>query len=104
VEVGQEQWDKYASTVLRRPGRGAPLVGARAASRLPLPEPLHVLTAWNPGGLVRLAGVNKEANEQLAAVLDARSFCYLPVIGTSADGRWREESLAVAGMHRPTRS
>jgi hypothetical protein len=100
LEQRHERWDRYSATVITLTGQHVRLTGKRARRRLPGPAPLHVLTAWNPGSVTRPATTNRAANEQLAGLLKARHLDPVPVVGSSPDRKWREESLLVAGLRR----
>ena len=93
-------WDRYAATILVREDTGQALTGPGASDALPGATPMHVLTAWNPGSVHRPDEMNRRANDALARVLHRRGVAPTPVVGTSPDGRWSEESLLVGGMRR----
>lgn len=98
AEMLDERWDAYAGTVITD-GSGGVWAGPEAS---PLDPALwHVLTAANPDSAARPDEVNDAANEQLADVLVAWGLEPLDVLGSSADGTWREPSLAVTGLERP---
>jgi hypothetical protein len=57
-----------------------------------------IITAWNSGGAERgNPGLNKRANERLAAHLDARMAGRWPAVNAPGS-RFREESFAVLGL------
>ena len=61
-----------------------------------------VLTAHNPDS-ERLAGAENAARHAaLCACLDELGHPWLPALGTSPDGDWSEESVAVPGLDRET--
>ncbi len=97
AEALDERWDAYAATVITD-GAGRVWGGPAAVPLGALPW--YVITAANPDSAVRPNGLNVAANQRLAEVLVGRGLDPVPVLGASADGIWREESLAVNGLDR----
>ncbi|HEV7734252.1 MAG TPA: DUF3293 domain-containing protein [Candidatus Binatia bacterium] len=60
-----------------------------------LPAEFAVVTAHNPGSVSRPEVENEDANRRLRADLVARGAAVRDIVGRSADGSWREASLAV---------
>lgn len=60
-------------------------------------EPLHVITAYNPG---RSASEeeNVAAQRDLEGTLAARGVAFYAAIGRSRDSSWRETSVAILGL------
>ena len=85
----------YLRTVVAVEGRPA----AKAVRDL---GPFWVLTAWNPGSEPFSDTENAERHWQLCARLDELGHTWLPALGTSPDGSWSEESVAVPGLDRET--
>jgi hypothetical protein len=65
-------------------------------------EPLHVLTAWNPGEERPGAVANRAANERLAAAVDEAGGRRWAAMGVAPDDSWFEEGYAVTGLDRAT--
>jgi hypothetical protein len=61
-----------------------------------------VLTAWNPGSERLSDAENAERLRALCARLDELGHTWLPALGTSPDGTWSEQSVAVPGLDRDT--
>ncbi len=89
----------YMAAVVRLDD-GRQLTGPDAMVRLPMARIVHVLTAWNPGGVLVDGAANDLANEGLARALDAAGHQWTSAIGESADDTWREEGFAVPGATR----
>lgn len=97
VDTLDQDWDVFATSVLEM--NGSVIAGPDAAP-LGWKKPVHVITAWNPGGTFWPTEENRAANEELASVLESRGMRFSPVLGRSPDGRWKEESLLVVGCSR----
>ncbi len=65
-------------------------------------EPLHVLTAWNPGDERPGAAANREANRRLAAAIDEAGGRRWGATGVAPDDSWFEQGFAVTGLDRET--
>ena len=61
-----------------------------------------VLTAWNPGSERLSDAENAERHAVLCARLDEPGHTWLPALGTSPDGSWSEQSVAIPGLDRDT--
>ncbi|MBC8484329.1 MAG: DUF3293 domain-containing protein [Actinobacteria bacterium] len=85
----------YLQTVVTVDGRPA----AEAVHDL---GPFWVLTAWNPGSERLSDAENAERHAALCARLDELGHNWLPALGTSPDGSWSEQSVAVPGLDRDT--
>jgi hypothetical protein len=59
-----------------------------------------VLTAWNPGSEKLSDTENAERHAALCAHLDELGHTWLPALGTSPDGSWSEQSVAVPDLDR----
>lgn len=68
------------------------------AAIAPLRAPVTLVTAWNPGGRETTAAINRAANRQLQAALDARSWSWRPALGRAHDGSWAEPGFAIGGL------
>jgi hypothetical protein len=67
-----------------------------------LPQPLHVLTAWNPGHARPSLEHNRRSNDSLRAELVLLADQLFDALGSSPDGSHAEESFAVIGASRET--
>ena len=76
-------------------------VGSRSAVEV-LDErgPFWVVTAWNPFSEPETPEANAGRHAELVARLEADGLGWLPAVGSSSDGQWAEESVAVAGIDR----
>ena len=70
------------------------------ASPLPLPTPIHIITAYNPFEKVLSREENQQRQGALKRLLELRSLQFTSVCGTSPDGQWVEPSFAVHGLNR----
>ena len=95
-----EHWRLYSASHIVLPTTGQLLVGPGAIDDLPLPGPLHVVTAHNPAGLRRADAHNTAANVALQKQLIALGVAFLPADGMSPDGSWVEGGFAVSGLPR----
>jgi len=97
LDGSDRDWGRLVTTSILEGGRILAGPGAEAV----LPEGrVHVVTAWNPGGATWPESENRFANDRLAEVLIGRDLEPAAVKGQSLDGRWGEESFAVAGASR----
>jgi hypothetical protein len=100
-------WDAYTRAVITvELPEGALTVAPTDGppdGRLPLglSQPVHVLTAWNPGSEPLDAAVNEERNARMQRELERRRAAWFPARGASPDGRWFEDGFAVTGWTRP---
>lgn len=60
-----------------------------------------LLSACNPRGALQPAEINAARDEALRRQLAGKGWSFSPAEGVSADGRWRESSLFVPGLHGP---
>ena len=70
------------------------------ATPLPLPTPIHIITAYNPFEKVLNREENQQRQEALERLLELRSVQFTSVCGVSPDGQWVEPSFAVHGLNR----
>jgi hypothetical protein len=101
-----DAWCAYRSCAIElRPPGAAPLrfaidpqVGGKPPSSFPA-STFAILTAWNPGSGEPRPNprANKNANERLAAHLDARMVERWPAVNAPRT-RWEEESFCVLGL------
>lgn len=70
------------------------------ATPLPLPTPIHIITAYNPFEKVLNREENQQRQEALERLLNLRSVQFTSVCGVSPDGQWVEPSFAVHGLNR----
>ena len=95
VLVRLDQRSAYLSTVVTVDGRPAIEVQEEWG-------PYWVVTAWNPSSepLTRVENAGRHA--ELVARLEADGLAWLPAVGSSPDGQWAEESVAIGGIDRET--
>ncbi len=102
--LGREwTWQRYLETIVSvetTPGDWTDLNGAHGADALPLPEPIHILTASNPGGQNAEDDDNLAANARLAGELWNAGLIMARAVGSSPDGAHSEASVAVTGLTR----
>jgi hypothetical protein len=98
VERLAAPWDAYAQTVITAQRRR--LTGLRSIRHWPYTHPVHIITAWNPGSVVRSRAANEAANGQLQQRLERHGMAHAPAIGASPDKRWREAGFLVERLHR----
>lgn len=77
-------------------GHMVPLSAAVAA----IGQPLHIVTAWNPGDERPGTATNREANARLLADLSRHATDVRPAIGRDPDSPHFEESWAASGLDR----
>ncbi len=100
-------WAHYTSTIVTVELPSGVLTvtptDAPASGTLPvaLSEPVHVVTAWNPGSQRLPDDENDRRNDALRRELDHRDAAWYPARGCSPDGSWCEDSFAVSGWTRP---
>jgi hypothetical protein len=88
----------YLQTVLTVDGRPASDVADEMGS-------FWVVTAHNPLSEQLAAAKNTELHQELCGRLDEMGYQSLPALGSSPDGTWVEESIAVFGAgKRPIRA
>jgi len=70
------------------------------ATSLPLPTPIHVVTACNPFKQKLSDKINTQRNKKLLNQLEILDIKIKPVIGCSPNGDWQEPSFAIYGLNR----
>lgn len=102
--LGREwTWQRYLETIIAieaSPGRWTDINGPNAADRLPLPEPIYVITASDPGGQHAGREANDDANADLAGELWATGATLARAVGRSPDGSHSEDSVAASPLSR----
>jgi Protein of unknown function (DUF3293) len=102
VQPRSDPWDSYRRTVVEIvwPGGGSLLVSPapdpeRGCWPWPSPQPVHILTAWDPGPERPGTAANRRRQAALEADLERLSLPLLVAVGVDpATGR-REEGVAV---------
>jgi hypothetical protein len=96
-------WDAFASTEIMGLDDAPVIWAGRGATALPLPEPVHVITAQNPHERVLEDNVNNERHQLLHHYLEMRfpNAELEEVVGRSSSGPWAEASWAISGLTRP---
>lgn len=102
---GEWLWRRFAETIISvevDPGRWADLNGPACVEQIPFGEPLHVLSAANPGGR---ASSSPEEDERAQGALVAElwkssDLTIARAEGRSPDGSHVEEAVAVVGLDR----
>lgn len=74
--------------------------GPDARGDLPLPAPIHIITASNPHQRILSDHENQQRNSQLLLCINKLNCQSKPVIGHSHDRRWQEHSFAIHGLSR----
>ena len=95
-------WDAFSATeIVGLDDPGLVLAGTGAAA-LPLPAPVHVITAQNPHERVLEDDVNEERHRLLHCYLQMRApeAQWIEVLGRSCSGPWAEASWAISGLTR----
>jgi hypothetical protein len=105
VPVTDELWEAWRTTTLRihLPGGAvevAAVPGGGADGPFPAGGPFHLVTAWNPGAEETPPAENARRHDRLVAALAADGRRWYPSVGTSADGTWHEEGVALTGVTR----
>jgi len=85
--------EAYLVTVIGVGGRPADEVVADLGS-------FWVVTAWNPFSEELTLVENACRHAELLARLEADGLVWLPAVGSSPDGQWAEESVAIPGIDR----
>jgi len=95
-------WDAFASTEIMGLDDAPVIWAGRGATPLPLPEPVHVITAQNPHERVLEDNVNNERHQLLHHYLEMRfpKAGLMEVVGRSSSGPWAEASWAISGLTR----
>jgi hypothetical protein len=100
-----DPWASYVRTVVEivRPGEGnlvvrsAPL-GVVGEWPWPWPEPVHILTAWDPGGERPGEADNRVRQRALEAELRLKASGIWVAVGVDPVSGHREEGVAVVGV------
>ncbi len=95
--IDEALWDAYLATVVTIDGRPAAEVAVGAVDG---DGSWWVLTAHNPFSGELSVGENDRRHEALCRRLDADGLVWRSAFGTSPDGTWSEESIAVTGIDR----
>ena len=90
----------YLATQITITVDGKHLTAAQAVERLG--APLHLVTAWNPGGERPSAQTNAANNLLLRQTLDERTNQIWLAVGRDSDSPHFEECFAFAGVDRAT--
>jgi hypothetical protein len=100
-----DPWASYERTVVQilRPGEGTLIVcsapgGERGEWPWSSPDPVHILTAWDPGDERPGNEVNRERQATLEAELRPRAAGLWAALGEDPKSGHREEGVAVAGV------
>jgi Protein of unknown function (DUF3293) len=94
-------WERYAQTIIavETVDGWLDLNGPQAVEKLPWAGPLHVITAWNPGGL-RSQDENQKWQTALENELWATGHKLHRAFGRSTTTTHQEDSVAVEGLDR----
>ena len=99
-------WDAYTNSVVTVDLPTGPLTAVptddEPSGRLPngLAEPVHVVTAWNPGSRELDAEANARRNAELREELERRNAAWYPARGAAPDDSWHEDGFAITGWSR----
>ena len=100
-----DPWASYAQTVVRivRPGVGDLVVGSAPPGVVgewpwPSPDPVHILTAWDPGGERPTEADNRRRQAALEAELRPLAGGMWAAEGLDPVSGHREEGVAVCGV------
>ena len=74
--------------------------GLSAADALAEMGSFWVVTTWNPFSEELSSAVNASRHAELCERLGNDGLAWLPAVGSSPDGGWAEESVAVVGIDR----
>ena len=102
-DAADRLWEKWAQAILSvelAPGQWVQLTGPDASRGLPTPGPLHVLTAWDPGGSPTEPSSNEAAHRRLVAELRRSGARWWPSEGRDRSGPYRDRGVAISGMER----
>ena len=93
-------WEAYGKTNILSLGSAAVVLAGHGAGPLPMPSPIHIITACNPYERYTSDEVNQRKNKGLECLLllKVKDVCH--VEGRSPDGNWSEPSFAVYGLTR----
>ncbi len=96
----ERRWSNYRQTIVHAeitPGTVSHLNGPEATVPWPCPQPVHVVSGWNPQGV---AFDGDYVNSQIAADVLQRGGRFVLCDGVSRDGNSSEPSLAIWGLSR----
>ncbi len=99
-----DAWARYARLVVEIHGAGQPVaVRAAAAGHFgewpwPRPEPVHILTAWDPGELQQGVEANRRQQALLEADVRPQATAMWAACGTDPITGARDEGVAVRGL------
>ena len=100
-----DPWVTYARTVVEvfRPDEGDIVVGAAPPGQTgdwpwPSPRPVHILTAWDPGGERPGAEENRARQAELEADLHEVTEAVWCTVGVDPVSGHREEGVAAGGV------
>jgi hypothetical protein len=100
MEEREQVWRAFESTNIIQKINADVVWAGPAATPLPLPTPIHIITAYNPFEKVLSREENQQRQEALKRLLELRSVQFTSVCGMSPDGQWSEPSFAVHGFTR----
>lgn len=93
-------WDVYIQSNIVDANSDSIIWAGPNADELPLPTPVHVITAYNPFEQKLSEEENTERNDRLFKRLKSLQVEINPVIGCSPDASWQELSFAIYGLTR----
>lgn len=97
------RWQHYRSTIITaelHPTTMTALNGPDAIEPWPFEDPVHVITTWNPQGVLRPYDTNEENNRRLAHDLIELDATFVHAIGNATETGHHEDSLLVWGIDR----
>ena len=94
----EDIWDKYIHSYIIDLQDNI-WSGPNAIS-LPIRTPIHIITACNPNSLTLTNSENTVRNHLLIEKLTNLNIDYTPVIGSSPNKQWSEDSFAIHGLRR----
>lgn len=96
----QQIWSAFESTIIVQKTEFEIVWAGSGSVKLPLPTPIHIITAYNPFERVLSNEENSRRHEALRKLLLHRPVQFLSVYGKSPDGQWIEPSYAIHGFSR----
>jgi hypothetical protein len=96
----EQIWSAFEATNIVQKIDGNIVWAGSGATSLPLPTPVHVITAFNPFEKVLSQEENQGRLAGLKQLLELYPVQFVSVSGESADGQWSEPSFAVHGFSR----
>lgn len=108
VEVGrllrdrEDVWNAFAATEILSLDDTGMVWAGQGATALPLPAPVHIVTAQNPHEQVLTMSENNRRHQLLRRYLQMRfpTAELMEVVGKSCSGPWSEASWAISGLSR----